>query len=75
MSHLNENGTCRLREADGSIAPTASRERHRRLRLDGRSEDNSQLPYMFTNVTTPEGVELVTSNCLSCHPDGREHDD
>lgn len=39
----------------------------RRLRLDGRSDANSQLPYMFTSITTPEGVDLVTSNCLSCH--------
>ena len=31
---------------------------------DGR---NATLPYNFTSMTTKDGVELVTSNCLLCH--------
>lgn len=36
-------------------------------RLPGRTGLNEKLPYNRTAVTTPEGVELVTTNCLECH--------
>jgi mono/diheme cytochrome c family protein len=35
--------------------------------LPGRSGRNAELPYMLTAFTADSGVELVTSNCLSCH--------
>lgn len=37
------------------------------LRLPGREGRNAELPYMFTAHTSASGVELVTSNCLTCH--------
>lgn len=36
-------------------------------RLPGREGANEALPYGFTAMTTKDGVELVTSNCLTCH--------
>ncbi len=41
-------------------APEASR-------IPGREGKNITLPYNFTSMTTKDGVELVTSNCLTCH--------
>lgn len=38
-----------------------------RLLLPGREGRNAELPYWLTARTTDAGVELVTSNCLSCH--------
>ncbi len=35
--------------------------------LPGREGRNATLPYNLTAYTTREGVELVTSNCLTCH--------
>ena len=43
-------------------------------RLPGREGRNAELPYNFTAHTTKDGVELVVSNCLTCHAgffDGR----
>jgi mono/diheme cytochrome c family protein len=42
-------------------------------RIPGREGRNETLPYNFTSMTTKEGVELVTSNCLTCHA-GRIND-
>ncbi len=36
-------------------------------RLPDRSGRNAELPYQFSSYTTPEGVPLVVSNCLTCH--------
>ncbi len=36
-------------------------------RVPGRTGRNATLAYNFTSMTTKEGVELVTSNCLTCH--------
>ncbi len=36
-------------------------------RIPGREGKNETLPYDFTAMTTKDGVELVTSNCLTCH--------
>ena len=36
-------------------------------RIPGRVGRNEILPYNFTAMTTKDGVELVTSNCLVCH--------
>lgn len=33
----------------------------------GRREANLDLPYGLTSYSTPSGVDLVTTNCLSCH--------
>lgn len=41
-------------------APAASR-------LPGRTGRNAELAYDFTAFTTKDNVELVGSNCLSCH--------
>lgn len=38
-----------------------------RYLLPGREGSNAKLPYWLTARTTDAGVELVTSNCLSCH--------
>ena len=38
-----------------------------RILLPGREGRNAKLPYWLTAHTTDTGVELVTSNCLSCH--------
>ncbi len=35
--------------------------------LPGRHGRNATLPYALTAHTNPDGVELVTSNCLACH--------
>ena len=35
--------------------------------IPGREGRNATLAYDFTSMTTKEGVELVTSNCLTCH--------
>lgn len=35
--------------------------------LQGRKGRNAGLPYDLTAYLAPSGVELVTSNCLSCH--------
>ncbi|MCF6314250.1 MAG: hypothetical protein L3J39_17510 [Verrucomicrobiales bacterium] len=32
-----------------------------------RSGDQADLPFHFTAVTSPNGVRVVTSNCLRCH--------
>lgn len=37
------------------------------LLLPGRTGLNAELPYSLTAHTSASGVELVTSNCLSCH--------
>jgi cytochrome c5 len=36
-------------------------------RIPGREGRNEVLPYNLTAMTTEQGVELVTSNCLTCH--------
>ncbi len=36
-------------------------------RLSGREGRNAELPYMFNSTVSGEGVELVVSNCLTCH--------
>lgn len=38
-----------------------------RLLLPDRTGLNAELPYSLTAHTSASGVELVTSNCLSCH--------
>lgn len=38
-----------------------------RQRLPGREGRNAELPYMFNATVNAEGVELVVSNCLTCH--------
>ncbi|MCG6861079.1 MAG: c-type cytochrome [Chromatiaceae bacterium] len=38
-----------------------------KLMLPTRTGLNAQLPYSLTAHTSASGVELVTSNCLSCH--------
>ena len=35
--------------------------------VPGREGKNANLDYNFTLMTTKDGVELVTSNCLTCH--------
>ena len=35
-----------------------------RIKRDG---DNATLPFHYTAVTAPNGVRVVTSNCLRCH--------
>lgn len=35
--------------------------------LPGREGRNAELPYSQTAYVTEDGVELVTSNCLTCH--------
>lgn len=35
--------------------------------IPGREGRNAELPYGYTAFTTREGVELVGSNCLTCH--------
>ena len=36
-------------------------------KVPGREGKNATLAYNFTSMITKEGVELVTSNCLTCH--------
>ena len=38
-----------------------------KLQLTDRPGRNAELPYMLTAYTTADNVELVVSNCLSCH--------
>jgi mono/diheme cytochrome c family protein len=38
-----------------------------RHRLPGREGRNAELPYMFNSTVNVDGVELVVSNCLTCH--------
>lgn len=35
--------------------------------IPGREGRNAELPYPLTSHVTPDGVEVVTSNCLTCH--------
>jgi len=35
--------------------------------LDGREGRNAELPYALTAHTNEDGVEIVSSNCLTCH--------
>ena len=35
--------------------------------LDGRSPENAELPHALTQYIGDDGVERVTSNCLTCH--------
>ena len=35
--------------------------------IPGRPGRNAELPYYLTSYKTPRGVDLVASNCLSCH--------
>jgi len=36
-------------------------------RIAGRSGANADLPFDLNAFTSPEGVEVVSANCLSCH--------
>jgi mono/diheme cytochrome c family protein len=36
-------------------------------KIPGREGRNATLPYRWTAMTTKDGVEIVTSNCLLCH--------
>jgi cytochrome c5 len=36
-------------------------------RIPGREGRNATLAYNYTAMTTKDGVELVTANCLNCH--------
>lgn len=38
-----------------------------RHKLPGREGRNAELPYLFNSTVNPDGVELVVSNCLTCH--------
>jgi mono/diheme cytochrome c family protein len=35
--------------------------------LEGRNEKNKAIPYFLTHHETDEGVEILTTNCLTCH--------
>lgn len=35
--------------------------------VPGREGHNANIAYNYTSMTTKDGVELVTSNCLTCH--------
>ncbi len=35
--------------------------------IEGRDELNRDLPFFLTRYTTPDGVKVVTANCLGCH--------
>lgn len=35
--------------------------------LSGRTGRNKELPYLLNAITSTDGVELVSSNCLHCH--------
>ncbi|MBX3187266.1 MAG: c-type cytochrome [Labilithrix sp.] len=37
------------------------------MRIPGREGRNATLAYNFTAMKTKDGVDLVTSNCLTCH--------
>ncbi len=50
-------------EAYRQIAPHTSLEN----RLPGRNGRNAELPYAATAHTNDDGVEIVSSNCLTCH--------
>lgn len=36
-------------------------------RIDGRNEQNQDMPYFWTKITAESGVDLVVANCLTCH--------
>src|ERR1700689_253140 len=36
-------------------------------RLDGRTGDNTNLPFYYSAATSSEGVEVVSANCMTCH--------
>ena len=36
-------------------------------RLDGRTGDNTNLPFYYSAATSSEGVKVVSANCLTCH--------
>jgi cytochrome c5 len=36
-------------------------------RMPGRRGDNANLPYYFSAADSPEGVRVVSANCLMCH--------
>ena len=36
-------------------------------RVPGREGRNADLPYNFTSMRAKSGVEIITSNCLTCH--------
>jgi len=36
-------------------------------KLPGREGRNQQLPYAFNSYTNTDGIEVVVSNCLTCH--------
>jgi mono/diheme cytochrome c family protein len=35
--------------------------------LPGRDAKNATLPYNLTRFTTPDGIDVVSANCLQCH--------
>jgi mono/diheme cytochrome c family protein len=37
------------------------------MRVPGRTGRNAELPYNFTSMKAKSGVEIITSNCLTCH--------
>jgi cytochrome c5 len=49
--------------AYSQVFPTVAEEN----KIPGREGRNANLAYDFTSMTTKDGVELVTSNCLTCH--------
>ncbi len=36
-------------------------------RIPGRNEQNQDMPYFWTSITSETGVELIVGNCLACH--------
>ena len=36
-------------------------------KIDGRTGDNSNLPFYYSAATSSEGVKVVSANCLTCH--------
>lgn len=53
---------CGIPKTLSDALPTGSTET-----VPGREGDNEGLPYFQTSFTTEDGVELVTTNCLTCH--------
>ncbi|MDB4938670.1 MAG: hypothetical protein JWP87_5642 [Labilithrix sp.] len=49
--------------AYSQVFPTVAEDK----KIPGREGRNATLAYDFTAMTTKDGVELVTSNCLTCH--------
>lgn len=37
------------------------------LQLPNRSAENATLPYNLTRFKTPDGIDVVSANCLTCH--------